>query len=172
MSDRYIPRIKSIVGPRLLSVTPDEIDCKQAADLMIFAARDMRIAARVRRPGFAAKYAYQFTIRSLRDSGAETELSKIMAGWGDWFFYGHAAGHLDEIPLWWLIDLGEFRSAMIDPTGLVHGVTPNGDGTHFAWFDVRSPAVRFRKGKAGALTRQPALDFRIRRQVRYPLAEF
>lgn len=39
-SDRFIPRIKSIVGPWLLDVTPDEIDCKQAADLMVFKARD------------------------------------------------------------------------------------------------------------------------------------
>lgn len=89
-SDKFIPAIKQIVGPRLLSVTPDEIDCKQAADLMVFTARDMKIAARVRRPGFADKYPYEFTIRARRDSGAETELSKIVNGWGDWLFYGHA----------------------------------------------------------------------------------
>jgi hypothetical protein len=44
-SDRFIPEIKRIVGPYLLTTTPDEIDCSQAADLMVFTARDMRLAA-------------------------------------------------------------------------------------------------------------------------------
>jgi hypothetical protein len=138
-SDRFIPAIKQIVGPRLMSVTPDEIDCKQAADLMVFSARDMKIAARVRRPGFADRYPYEFTVRAKRDSGAETELSKIVNGWGDWMFYGHSDAEEKQFALWWLIDLHALRAALIrDKGSLRFGDKPNGDGTYFKWFDLRS----------------------------------
>lgn len=137
-SDQFIPHIKEIVGPFLMCVTPDEIDMTQAADLMVFTARDMRIAARVRRPGFADKYPYQFTIRAKLDTGTETELSKIVNGWADWMFYGHA-GHDGGISLWWIVDLDAFRAALIrDKSRLVMGNKANGDGTYFKWFDLRS----------------------------------
>ena len=138
-SDKFIPAIRMIVGPRLVSITPDEIDCKQAADLMVFTARDMKIAARVRRPGFADRYPYQFTIRARRDSGADTELSKIVNGWGDWLFYGHSDDEEKHFALWWLIDLHALRAALIrDRSNLKYGDKPNGDGTYFKWFDLRS----------------------------------
>ena len=70
-----------------MTVTPDEIDQKQAADLMVLTAGNVKIACRLRRRGYVEKYRYEFTIRALRDSGAETELSKITNGWGDWMFY-------------------------------------------------------------------------------------
>lgn len=141
-SDRFIPEIKRIVGPLLMDATPDEIDQTQAADLMVFTARDMRIAARVRRPGFADRYLYEFTIRARRDSGAETELSKIVNGWGDWLFYGHSDQAETGFALWWLIDLHAFRAGLIRQTTngfpIRCGDKPNGDGTFFKWFDVRS----------------------------------
>jgi hypothetical protein len=141
-SDRFIPSIKQIVGPLLMTVTPDEIDCKQAADLMVLSARDMKIAARVRRHGFADRYPYEFTIRAKRDSGAETELSKIINGWGDWMFYGHSNEAQNNVSLWWLIDLHAFRAALIrnamNGSPIKCGDKPNGDGTYFKWFDVRS----------------------------------
>lgn len=136
-SDNFIPQIKSIVGPCLLDVTPDEIDMHQAADLMVFTARDMRIAARIRRPGFADRYRYEFTIRAKLDSGFETELSKIVNGWGDWFFYGHADAAEKSIELWWLIDLHAVRAAWIRRQYRSKG-KDNGDGTHFKAFDLRS----------------------------------
>lgn len=138
-SDKFILPIKRIVGPLLMSVTPDEIDCKQAADLMVFIARDMKIAARVRRPGFADRYPFEFTIRAKRDSGAETELSKIVNGWGDWMFYGHSDEEEKHFAIWWLIDLHSLRAALIRDRGsLKFGDKPNGDGTYFKWFDLRS----------------------------------
>jgi len=82
-SEQFIPEIKRIVGPQLLVVTPDEIDCTQAADLMVFTARDMKIAARIRRHGFAEKYGNEFTIRSKRTNSAVTELAKIVKDWGE-----------------------------------------------------------------------------------------
>ena len=108
-SDIMLNEIRQIVGPHLLRPTSFEMDCEQAADLFVFTARDMTIAARVRRPGYADRYPYEFTVRSGRDSGATTELAKIVDGWGDWFFYGHANDN-DAIVRWWLVDLKAFRS--------------------------------------------------------------
>ena len=141
-SDRFLPHVKEIIGPHLLEVTPDQIDQQQAADLMVLTARDLRIAVRVRRPGFAERYPYQFTIRAKLDSGAKTELSKIVDGWGDWMLYGHSDASEQRLSAWWLLDLHAFRAALIrhSTNGLKIscGNKPNGDGTHFKWFDVRS----------------------------------
>lgn len=138
-SDQYIPEIKRIVGPYLLQESPFDVDTKQASDLIVMRARDMMIACRVRRPGYE-RYAYEFTIRSRRDSGTETELSKITNGWGDWMFYAHASKDQGvNFAVWHLIDLHSWRAAMIRAKEKVKcGEKPNGDGTYFAWFDLRS----------------------------------
>lgn len=145
-ADRLNTKIMQIVGPYLLMPTPNEIDCKQAADLMVLAARDMRIAARVRKPGFLDQFRYQFTIRAVRESGAETELAKIVNGWGDLLFYAHLDEAQQNFELWWLVDLHAFRAALIRDEsnrkkgkGLVQGKSYNSDGqTGFVWFDLRS----------------------------------
>lgn len=141
-SDRYLPQIKTIVGEQLLKAAPDLLDTKQATDLLMLDAKDMRIAARVRRPGYADRYPYEFTIRSRIPSGGETELSKIINGAGDWMFYGHASASGEGFERWWLIDLRAFRAALIrrslEGSGLHWGSKVNDDGTAFTWFDIRS----------------------------------
>jgi hypothetical protein len=140
-SDLMIPQIKAIVGRHLLEVASYEVDVKQATDLMVFSARDMRVAARVRRPGYADKYPHEFTIRAARSSGAETELSKIVNGWGDALFYGHADAN-NRIVLWHLICLDAFRAALIRHSLNGQKVKwanhSNGDGTFFKAFDLKS----------------------------------
>lgn len=141
-SDKFLPHVKQIVGPHLLEVTPDHIDQQQAADLMVLTARDLRIAVRVRRPGFADRYPYEFTIRAKLESGAKTELSKIVDGWGDWMLYGHSDTTEQRLCAWWLLDLHAFRAALIRQSTnsfkILCGDKANGDGTYFKWFDVRS----------------------------------
>ena len=51
-SDRFLPEIKRLVGKHLLEIAPDPFGHFQATDLMMLEARDMRIAARIRRPGY------------------------------------------------------------------------------------------------------------------------
>jgi len=135
-SDRFIPAIKRIVGPLLLEEASFEVDTKQATDLIVLNARNKMIAARVRRSGYANKYGFEFTIRSHRDSGAKTELQKVVDGFADWMFYGHADGDTAGILRWMVIDLDALRAALIR-----HQYKPmkqsNGDGTHFVAFDVR-----------------------------------
>lgn len=141
-SDRFIPEIKTIVGPLLLQESTLEVDRREAADLIVLNARDKKIAARVRRPGYAEKYPNQFTVRAKRDSGATTELEKIVNGFGDWMFYGHADFD-DTLARWMVIDLASFRAHLLrdgyrGDRRLKSGQMPNGDGTYFQWFDVTS----------------------------------
>lgn len=139
-SDKYIPQIKEIVGPLLMVAAPDEIDVEEATDLIVLRARDMRIAARVRQRLYFERYPHEFTIRSRCASGSKTELQKITDGFGDWMFYGCAAG--DKISDWYVIDLHAWRAQMIRNQNLVRfGQKSNGDGTEFTWFDIRSFAA-------------------------------
>lgn len=88
-TEKWIPEIQRIIGSLLVRPAPFHLDVKQATDLIVMNVGPLKIAARVRRPGyFLPHYRKQFTIRSHRDTGAETELSKIEKGFGDWFFYG------------------------------------------------------------------------------------
>lgn len=138
-SDKYLPAVKRIVGPLLLEAAPLEEDTKHATDLIILKARDKRIACRIRRPVYADKYPYEFTIRSQLDSGQETELNKLVNGFGDWFFYGFATDEDDIIGIarWMVIDLSAWRAHLIRRTINMGKKKANGDGTHFVAFDVR-----------------------------------
>jgi len=147
-SDRYLPVMRQLIGPHLLVPSPLEVDTKQASDLIILRGRDMTIACRVRRYGYAERYPWDVTIRSKRDSGARTELEKIVEGWADWMFYGHASEDPGALLRWLLLDLHvwrrEFvreglRSALGKARRMAQVIKrqSNGDGTHFLAFDVR-----------------------------------
>lgn len=135
-SDRWIPMLRALIGPYLLGPSSFEEDTKYAADLVVLSAKDMKIACRVRRHGYASRYPEQFTIRSRRSNGQMTELEKILDGWGDWLFYGHdnAGGRIDP---WWLVNLTTFRESYWSADVLRLKETPNGDGTFFTAFPLR-----------------------------------
>jgi hypothetical protein len=146
-SDKWIPKLKELIGPHLMSPSSFEADTEQAADLVILKARDMHIAARVRRFGYYAEFPNDFTIRSHRESGVKTELRKIVEGWGDWFFYGHE--YYDDLWPWWLINLEALRCHFSlewlnwryanKPPQIRFGERRNYDGkTKFVWFDLTS----------------------------------
>lgn len=141
-SDRFIPTIKRILGPLLLEESPVAVDREQATDLIVIHGRTVHIACRVRRFGFSKEYGHQFTVRSKRDNGQVTELPKIIDGFADWMFYGHAADSAtNRIDPWMVINLDAFRSHLIRDRcrhHLKHGRQRNDDGTHFTWFDIRS----------------------------------
>lgn len=125
----------SRLHPGTLSAAPGPFDHFEATDLMMLNATDLRIAARVRRPGYAQRYPYQFTLRSHVPSGAQTELAKVVNGHGDWMFYGHANAAENGVAAWWLIDLRAFRSALISDAWngqrISSGIQSNADGTVF-----------------------------------------
>lgn len=136
-SDAFIPAIKRIVGPLLLETSSFYVDTKQAADLVVLNARDKTIAARVRRQGYADRYPFEFTIRCKRDTGAKTELEKMIDGFGDWMFYGHAHANGIDVTRWMVINLPAWRAAIIRRQA-PYTKQSNGDGTHFIAFDVRN----------------------------------
>jgi hypothetical protein len=144
---QFLSTIKNLIGPLLIEPAPFELDAKEATDLMVLTARDMRIGCRVRRSGYADRYPWEFTIRSHRDSGARTELQKIVEGWGDWLFYAHAEhNELPSLCRWFLVDLHALRAHLIRSRDLVvPAKRSNGDGTHFVAFDLRrfppTPAI-------------------------------
>lgn len=149
----HIATMKQIIGPRLMVKSPLEVDRKEAADLLVLEGKNMKVGCRVRRPGAFERFPNDFTIRSRRDSGARTELSKILAGWADWLFYGHGFSENHErygdIHAWMIVDLKVFRRVLAGHGSNIllgrPGVNircceiPNdGDGTHFACYDVTS----------------------------------
>lgn len=140
-SDRFLPDIKRLVGTHLLQAAPDRLDWFEATDLVMLDARDARIAARVRRPGYAERFPHQFTMRASARPGGLSELQKVVNGHSDLMFYGHAdqRGHLTA---WHLLDLRAFRAALIRHANggarVRWGDKRNPDGTAFRWFDIRS----------------------------------
>lgn len=107
-SDKFLPHIKSILGQHLIGEPPQEEDQMRNTDLMVLKMEAVRIACRIRTPGYYDKYGGEFTIREGRPTGHKTELTKIIEGWGHYFFYGHA-GDSDRLLAWGLGDLNVFR---------------------------------------------------------------
>lgn len=132
-SDLYIPEIKRIVGAHLLDVATVQQDQSEAADLVTLITKSVAIACRVRRDGYAERYGEQFTIRAARDTGAKTELEKILdEGKGDWFFYAMASKDNMIFSVWHLLDLSAFRIHLKNGKSNVPYVQKdNHDGTYF-----------------------------------------
>jgi hypothetical protein len=108
-SDRFLTEIKSILGIYLISEPPHEEDAERNTDLMVLRLDAVRIGCRVRKHQYASKYGDEFTIRAGRPSGTKTELTKIIEGWGDYFFYGFSDAEETNLHSWILCDLKVFR---------------------------------------------------------------
>jgi len=106
-SDKFLPEIKRYLGECLIS-EPENIkeDAFHNTDLTILELKPYRIACRIRKECYREQYGDEFTIRTYRQSGAKTELTKIIEGWGDYIFYGFAGENLTE---WFIGDLKAFR---------------------------------------------------------------
>lgn len=138
-SDNYLPRIKELLGSIVLSVSSFERDTTQATDLIVLKAVGKSFACRMRREGYANKYPFDVTFRTGRISGATTELEKIMQGYCDYAFYGHAKG-ADQIERYFVLDLNEMRKNLKeDDSKIIWSEKYNKDqATKFINIDVRS----------------------------------
>lgn len=87
-----------------------KLDVKQATDLFMMKGPNS-LGVRIRRPRFLGWN--DFTIRYARDSGAETEYSKVMRGFMDWFFYGWANSK-QELARWLILDMDVFRAHVVE----------------------------------------------------------
>lgn len=108
-SDVFLPEIKQILGLYLIGEPPVEEDQERNTDLMVLKMDAVRVGCRIRRNQYLVRYQNEFTIRSGRPSGTKTELTKIIEGWGDYFFYGFADVKCASLAAWKLCDMKVFR---------------------------------------------------------------
>lgn len=108
-SDRYIPHIKSLLGGFLIGEPPVEEDQERNTDLMVLKMEAVRVGCRIRTLDYLNRYPDDITIRMSRPSGNQTEMAKIIEGWGQYFFYGFGNPANDLVEAWTLIDLNKFR---------------------------------------------------------------
>jgi len=108
-TDPFLPEIAALCGRHLFVPAPVEDDQKRATDLLLLRSGDCRIAVRARCASYRASFGTEFTIRSAGINGAKSELSKVIAGFGDFMWYGFIDFNSGEIVQWTLIDLEEFR---------------------------------------------------------------
>ena len=108
-SNKFLPEIKRILGEYLISAAPMEEDAEHNTDLIVLKLDAIRIACRIRRYDYLARYPNEFTIRSGRPNGCKTELTKIIEGWGDYFFYGFSDEQETGLAAWSLCNLKVFR---------------------------------------------------------------
>lgn len=104
-----IPHVKRACAEHLISEAPAEEDMHHNTDLIVLRLDTVRVACRLRRHNYLGNYADEFTIRASRGTGADTELRKIIAGWGDYIFYGFASADESSLAAWILADLKVFR---------------------------------------------------------------
>lgn len=133
-ADRFLPEIKRILGEYLICEAPLEEDAEHNTDLIVLKLDAVRIACRIRRNEYLEKYGNEFTIRSDRPNGNETEMAKIIRGWGDYFFYGMSNDAQEGLAVWLLGDLNVFRlwlmRYLVKNKGVLPGhEQPNWDGS-------------------------------------------
>ena len=107
-SDKFMPEIKRHLGEVLIGEPPIAEDRERNTDLIVLKMEAVRIGCRIRRSKFI-KYNDEFTIRAGRPSGSKTELTKIIEGWGDYFFYGISNESETALHSWIIGDLNAFR---------------------------------------------------------------
>ena len=151
-SDRFIPEIRQLIGPELITEAPAEEDALRNTDLITLKMDSYRIGCRVRHPEDYKKYRHQFTLRSTRPSGAKTELAKVIEGWGDYFFYGWSDDAEVGLQDWLLGDLKVFRLAFATALHLnapFWHIVPNDDGSsQFHAFDIDKLPKAFIRGRS------------------------
>lgn len=110
-SDLFIPHLKAILGSVFFQIAPVQEDLEHNTDLIVFRMRQIgRIACRVRDLKYLETYGHQFTIRAGRPSGVDTELQKILNGWGDYTLYGFGNKETKRVVRWAIGDLNIFRA--------------------------------------------------------------
>jgi len=108
-SDKFLPEIKRNLGEHLIGEPPIEEDQERNTDLVVLRMEAVRIGCRIRRNKYLEKYGGEFTIRAGRPSGVKTELTKVIEGWGNYFFYGFSNIEDTGLSKWSLCDLNVFR---------------------------------------------------------------
>lgn len=113
-ADSFMSEIKAILGMHIIGEAPFEEDAHRNTDLIVLKMEAIRVAVRMRTYQNYEKYPDDFTVRVSRGSGNETELRKIMKGFGNLMFYGFEDSDQRHVGRWTLIDLDVFRGSVWD----------------------------------------------------------
>lgn len=151
--DQFIPWAMSMFSVPPMDRLPgvvvrkasEHLDLSRATDLTRTWTDGHRVehwALRAREHHYARSYGFDVTLRSRRDSGAETELSKILDGFGDRMLYGFQSAVAPMVlGRWVVLDLHALRRAVRDEPAwwrrTLRRETDNRDGTHFVPLDTR-----------------------------------
>ena len=106
---KMLPQVKAILGKTFICEAPFEEDVKRNTDLMVLTMEPLRFACRLRNHVYYDRYRFDITIRNSRPSGAQTELEKLLNGFGDYMFYGFASEDRSRIIYYTIGDLNVFR---------------------------------------------------------------
>jgi hypothetical protein len=104
-----MPEVKMICGAHLIAESNFDEDAQHNTDLHVLTLEPVRIAVRIRQHKYLERYPDEITIRAGRPSGTDTELAKLIAGWGRFIFYGFASQDETHLAAWTLGDLNVFR---------------------------------------------------------------
>lgn len=171
-ADQFVDQTRAIIGRLLVQGATFMLDAKESTDLVVqsiqngcrdgkpikaFATRLRRSTAFRGRSRYGAPWAFQFTIRSRRDTGAVTELAKLRQGFVDWYLYGHV--EQSTIRHWMVLDMDVFR-AFADSPAIKTETVPNDDGTEGIAYDIRSfpDALCLAKSETMALALDKGVD--------------
>lgn len=137
-ADKFNKQVKSIVGPLLLEESDFRTDTEKVGDFTLVSRAGTTIACRIRKHSYLSRFKNEFTIRSHRDSGARTEMAKIVdEGFGTWFFYGFCDEKEENILCARILDFHRFRGRLIRVRNKdLWTAKDNGDGTRFLSFKI------------------------------------
>lgn len=136
-SDRFLPHAKCIIGVQLFKEAPLPVDRHEASDLIHLVSGTGNVAVRVRRASYMERFPYDVTFRAHRDTGAQTEMDKILDGYAAWMLYGFGEDDGTKFVRWTFINLSLMRGAMLRGRIVRKPLVDNGDGTQFEVFDLR-----------------------------------
>jgi hypothetical protein len=146
-SDKFERQMKRILGD-LFFMNDFYMDTKENTDLMLLSAANLNFACRIRKFQYFKRYPNDITIRCKSFHNQETEIHKIINGYGDYMFYGFCNLEETKIIDYKIIDLKKLRAEFIrSPTRRKELMNPkkNTDGTEFVTLHVpnNSDLVKF-----------------------------
>lgn len=117
-SDGLLTAVRHAISDVLIVPAPAVEDQQHCTDLVVLSTRSGRLACRVRHHEYLGvkNYRNEFTIRTHSRFG-QTELRKILDGWGDFVFYGFADEAGTGLATYFLGDLDvlrKWRTEMFD----------------------------------------------------------
>lgn len=124
LEHKLADRIKTVLGCYFFTQTQWQ-DQHEATDFAVFAAKPVKVAVRLRRYEYLARYGSEFTIRWTRPSGVATEIDKIRIGLVDYMLYGFVDETETKLMQYAICDLGIFRAQEPKPYSIKDNVPPD-----------------------------------------------